>query len=175
MPRPLPSLAVSTMLDHPVVFFLALFVANVAVLELGHRCAVRTGVNLEEDRHAQIVSLRDALGILLSLLLGFTFAMAVSRHDKRQELVVHEANAIGTAALRAGFAPEPRASAIRMLLRDYTKSRIEFFESGIDRERLQANQGISKELQTRLWEQVQTVPAQAPTPLLALLAQSIND
>src|SRR5205823_9319111 len=53
--------------------------------------------------------------------------------------------------------------------------RIEFFESGIDRERLQANQGISKELQTRLWEQVQTVPDQAPAPLLALLAQSINE
>jgi hypothetical protein len=41
---------------------------------------------------------------LLGLLIAFTFSLAVSRFDARRAMVVAEANAIGTAWLRAGFA-----------------------------------------------------------------------
>ncbi len=163
------------LLDHPELLFVLLFLLTLAVLESGYRAAARTGVNLDDARHAQIVSLRDALGILLSLLLGFTFAMAVSRFDKRQELVIQEANAIGTAHLRAAFAGEPRTSLIRTLLQTYVKTRLEFFDAGLDQTRLRANASGAKDLQNRLWEQVLAVPAQEHTAAYALLAQSINE
>ena len=37
------------------------------------------------------------------LLLGFTFAMALSRFEYRKEMVAQESNAIGAAALRSGI------------------------------------------------------------------------
>jgi len=62
---------------------------------------------------------------LLGLLLGFTFAMAVSRHDTRRELVVQEANSILTTARRAQLLPEPQATNVGRLLREYVTLRIE--------------------------------------------------
>ena len=38
---------------------------------------------------------------LLALIIGFTFAMALSRFEARRAAVLNEANAIGTTALRA--------------------------------------------------------------------------
>jgi len=42
---------------------------------------------------------------LLALIIGFTFAMAVSRYDQRKNLEAEEANAIGTEYLRADLLP----------------------------------------------------------------------
>src|SRR5439155_5020083 len=64
-------------------------------------------------------SVPPAVLTLLGLLLGFTFAMAVSRHDTRRELVVQEANSINTTALRARLLPEPQAANVSRLLQDY--------------------------------------------------------
>ena len=42
----------------------------------------------------------------LGLLFGFTFAMAVGRFESRNQLVLEEANGIGTTWLRAGYLSE---------------------------------------------------------------------
>ena len=70
-------------------------------------------------------SVPAAVLTLLGLLLGFTFAMAVSRHDTRRELVVQEANSISTTARRARLLPEPQAANVVRLLREYVALRIE--------------------------------------------------
>jgi hypothetical protein len=58
-------------------------------------------------------------------MIGFTFSMALNRYDTRRSAVVDEANAIGTTDLRARMLPEPHASEVRKLLRDYVDIRIE--------------------------------------------------
>ena len=88
-------------LDHPLLLSLGLFVLLTATVEAGFRLAVLTSPDIDEERREQIAASRDALGILLSLLLGFTFAMALPRFDLRKQLVMDEANAIGTTV----FAP----------------------------------------------------------------------
>jgi hypothetical protein len=62
---------------------------------------------------------------LLALLLGFTFALAVDRYESRRMLVLEEANAIGTAYLRAQLLEEPHRSRISRILVDYTDHRLE--------------------------------------------------
>jgi hypothetical protein len=54
-----------------------------------------------------LVAARDAIGLLLSLLLGFTLAVAIARFDQRKQLLVDEANSISSAVLRARMLPEP--------------------------------------------------------------------
>jgi hypothetical protein len=73
---------VTTMfLDHRLLLSLGLFVLLTATVEAGFRLAVLTSPNIDEERREQIAASRDALGILLSLLLGFTLAMALPRFD----------------------------------------------------------------------------------------------
>ena len=50
---------------------------------------------------------------LLAFLLAFTFGMAASRFETRRELVLDEANAIGTTYLRAALLPEPHRVEVR--------------------------------------------------------------
>ena len=57
-------------------------------------------------------SVPAAVLTLLGLLLGFTFAMAVSRHDTRRELVVQEANSISTTARRHSRSPVSRSISV---------------------------------------------------------------
>lgn len=75
----------------------------------------------ESGQEGYIVS--AVLG-LLALLLGFTFSLAVDRFDARRVLVLEEANAIGTAYLRAQLLVEPHRSRMTDLLVRYTDNRI---------------------------------------------------
>lgn len=60
-----------------------------------------------------------ALG-LLSLLIGFTFSLAVDRFDLRRTLVIQDANAISTAYLRSQLLAEPHRARLSGLLVEYT-------------------------------------------------------
>src|SRR5215471_5005522 len=93
--------------DQPVVHVVVLFFVLVAMEETGIRWRMRLFAQIDDSRHEQISAARDAVGVLLSLLLGFTLAMALQRLDHRRESIVDEADAIATASLRVQTVPEP--------------------------------------------------------------------
>jgi hypothetical protein len=84
------------------------------------RLAARRGKD-EGSNESYIVS--AVLG-LLALLLGFTFSLAIERFEIRRELVVQDANAIGTAYLRVQLLDEPHKTRLSDLLVAYTDNRI---------------------------------------------------
>ena len=111
-------------LSRESIVFAALVVVLVGVSEFGWRVGVaRTRAKPQEAKDGG--SVPAAVLTLLGLLLGFSFAMAVARHDSRRDLVVQEANSLSTTALRARLLPEPHAANIRRLLREYVSLRIE--------------------------------------------------
>lgn len=92
--------------------------------ELGfaaHRRFGRSGAANEASDETQVLS--TAL-LLLALLLGFTFSMALARHDARRAEVIKEANDIGTAWLRAGLVEGPAGTALQDRLAAYAATRI---------------------------------------------------
>jgi hypothetical protein len=56
---------------------------------------------------------------LLALMIGFSFAIALSRFEARRDAVLNEANAIGTTARRARLLPAPYDSEALKSLRQY--------------------------------------------------------
>ena len=85
---------------------------------------------------------------LLGLLLAFSFGMVLNRYETRRELVTSEANAIGTAYLRAQLLDEPHRSRLSHLLVAYTANRIELANAGGDSRMLLAR---NDQLLTDLW------------------------
>lgn len=77
--------------------------------------------SVEEGQEALIVS---AIMAVVGLLIGFTFSLSVQRFEERRMLVVTEANAIGTAYLRAQLLDEPDRTRLSKLLAAYTDNRI---------------------------------------------------
>jgi hypothetical protein len=86
---------------NPSLLALCLLFLFAVAVEAGIRLAVIGDITEDEPDRKQITASRDSLGILLSLMLGFTLAMALPPYDLRRQLAVEEANAIGTASLRA--------------------------------------------------------------------------
>src|SRR4051812_43090401 len=84
---------------------LALFLILLICVEIGFR--VRSAAGSAEGQIGNQEFLLSAVLGLLALLLGFTFSMALNRYDGRRDLVVQEANAIGTTWLRAQLLREP--------------------------------------------------------------------
>jgi hypothetical protein len=95
-----------------------------AALEGGYRAGRREARDVHPVASAQIGMIQGAVLGLLGLLLAFSFAAAGTRFIERQDLITQEANAIGTAHLRADLLAEPHASDLRAALRRYTEHRI---------------------------------------------------
>lgn len=89
--------------------------------------------------------------LLLSLLLAFTFNLALERYEERRLLVIDEANAIGTAYLRAQILDEPHRTRLSDLLVIYTENRIELGHAKVNRGPLLAR---SDQILTNLWAAV---------------------
>lgn len=99
-----------------------------------------------------ITTLHSAILGMLALLVGFTFAMALSRHEARRISLLEEANAIGTAALRARMIPAPYSGESIALLAEYIDIRQKIAEMGpvhVEREALVER---SNAIQETLWQ-----------------------
>ena len=85
---------------------------------------------------------------LLAFLMAFSIGVVLNQHGDRRAMVVEEANAIGTAWLRAGFLTEPDRSSSRALLQEYTEIRL---QAATDSTRMAAAVARSEEIQNELW------------------------
>jgi hypothetical protein len=76
---------------------------------------------------------------LMAFLMAFCIGIVINQHNARKSMVVTEANAVGTAYLRAGFLDDPDQTTSRHLLREYVELRLavatdlSLFESGLAR------------------------------------------
>jgi hypothetical protein len=113
----------------------------------------------EEEKEAPVGSMVGATLGLLAFMLAFTFGMAENRFEDRRQVVLSEANAIGTAYLRAAMLPEPMRTDSRNLLREYVDVRLEGTRPG------KTEQSISKseELHERLWLEAVAAPEKEPS------------
>jgi len=167
--------AAINLIEYPWTFFGVLFVVLVCVVEVGYRLGSATGANTNEDVRESLVSTRDAVGLLVSLLLGFTLAMALPRYEERKKLLVDEANAIGTTALRAQMLPEPARGKVLQLLSEYVDARLSFSTADVDGPEFQQSLARTKQLQDQMWQQSVGVAQQNPTSITSIFVQSLND
>jgi hypothetical protein len=158
-----------------LIFFIsigAFFLSTEIGFLLGRRAAPKTS----DHARSQVGTIQAALLGLLALLLGFTFAMAMSRFDARKQLVLDEANAIGTTFLRAQLLPEPQRREISDLLRRYVNVRLDFYAAGTDDDKLDAASQATAKLQTQLWSIGAALGEKDPRAVTyGLFLQSLNE
>ena len=124
---------------------------------------------------------RDDFGIilaatltLLGLVIGFSFSMALSRYDQRKNYEEAEANAIGTAYVRADLLPAADAANIRALLLRYLDQRLLFYATRDDQQ-LQQIEVQTGKLEAEMWAAVRAPALAEPTPVATLVVAGMND
>jgi hypothetical protein len=94
---------------------------------------------------------------LLALLLSFTFGMSNSRYENRYQVMVHEANCLGTVILRADLFPDSASSVFKKNLSGYLTSRIDLYQAGIDPEKNEAAIQQSSLYGEALWREATAI------------------
>jgi len=130
---------------------LALFAGMLALLELGRRIGMHRLAIDPDGAQAGTGAVDGAVFALLGLLVAFTFSGAATRFDERRNLIVEEANDIGTAWLRVDLLPASAQPAMRDLFRRYLDSRLVVYRKMPDLDAAQAELDRSNELQGQIW------------------------
>jgi hypothetical protein len=163
----------SSIIEHPFLVLLLSLALLWPSTFVGAVMLRRSRVMDEEvDKHYALIL--GATLTLLSLIVGFSFSMAVGRYDQRKNLEEEEANAIGTEYLRVDQLPPAASARVRILLRDYLEQRIIFYSSN-DAEVLRQSDARTAQLQNELWAVVSPAVAERPTPPSALVLAGMND
>lgn len=160
---------------NPLLFPSVLFVA----LALAVALPTRYGARFIGDLHVRDELWNPIFAGLLALvafLLGLSYAQAQGRFDARRELVVNEANAIGSTWLLADQLPRPQSARFRTILKRYSETRLRAYEKPADLARFNREVKDSEGEQDALWGIVSpAVRAHANHLGLSLLLQALND
>jgi hypothetical protein len=124
-----------------------------------------------EARSASLgnTAVEGALFALLGLLVAFTFSGAQDRLDHRRELIVREANAIGTAYLRLDLLPAASQPMLRDEVRKYVDSRIAYYQQLLDLRAAPDLRRRSTELQQQIWQDAVLATADGESPAATLV------
>lgn len=141
-------------------------------IEAGYRLGRYRGECLEDEKEAPVGAIVGATLGLLAFVLAFTFGLAASRFDAKRQIVVEEANAIGTAFLRAGLLPDERGMKVRNLLIKYVDERLDFVQTGNIEQLLSR----SEVLHHALWKEAEAVGKQeSQSIVVGIFIQSLNE
>lgn len=155
-----------------------ILVATLAVVLTAIEIGYRTGrwrlgkLGGKNESEAQLSAMTGAHLALLAFIMAFSFNMAAGHFQERRSLIQADANALGTAYLRAGLISAPEAQKIQALLVEYTAERAGI-SSTDEAEHLLLR---TEELQAVMWMELRALTKrQTPNVLHSLLIQSLNE
>jgi hypothetical protein len=132
----------------------------------GQRLRVGTG-------DVPVSKFEDASLALLGLLLGFTFSMAIAKHDQRRLMVVADSNAIGDFYTCASLLKEPLRTKLQTVIREYTKLRSELTGRRIDEATVESALGQMRLMQDQMTSLVYQA-LEDGTPIAVALTSTLN-
>jgi len=156
----------------------AVFLVTLALVLIAAEIGYRTGIWLQRrDASTGKTPITGAMvgGLLglMAFLLAFSIGIVINQHNSRREMVVTEANAVGTAYLRVGFLDDPDRTTARDLLREYVEIRLAAADDPTMFETMVAR---SEEIHGVLWSIMEdNVRLGDDSDILALVVESINE
>jgi hypothetical protein len=112
---------------------------------------------------------------LLAFVLALTLSFANARFGERVDGTLTEANAIGTAWLRAQAIGHVRGPEIAKLLEEYTRVRRDFVSEGLDRSTLDELNQRTNALQSKIWGHMAAILREQPNVVSTSLMSALND
>jgi hypothetical protein len=153
-----------------------LFIALLVCLEAGFRLGRWNYQRSPDTAYEGIGAIEGTVFALLGLLLAFSISGAAGRLDTRRELIVQEANDIGTAYLRIDLLPPDQQPALRSLFREYLDVRLSIYEHLDDDALREQTLTRMSALQAEIWSAaVAAGEANARESTRLLLLPAIND
>jgi hypothetical protein len=152
--------------QNSILIVVALFFLILLANEIGIRVGKHYQKKSDNDVKTQTNTIQAGILGLLALILGFTFNMALQRYNTRNQAVINEANAIGTALLRTKLLPSPYDSITFNLIQDYIDLRLQISVIDLTKvsERHQLDVKTNK-VQNEIWQNTVTATDKSLHPV----------
>jgi hypothetical protein len=153
----------------------SVYVLTVIILFLAAEAGFRLGKSVQkrwpDKAEAGVGTVVGAALALLGFLLAFVASIAISNFNQRRQLVVSEANAIGTTYLRAGYLADPYGAESRELLREYVSLRIK----ALDPAATESVINRSEQIHDELWLLAEEIAKGNSGSTISLYLSSLNE
>lgn len=165
-------------IEQPLYFALALFLALLFFSELGFRLGRHHYAKEDADAASHDAgALTGVVYALLGLMIAFTFSAATSRFDEHRDLILKEANSIGTSYLRIDLLPAEFQPELRPLYHDYTRNRIDTYQTistDINQALKMNAQGLA--IQQEIWQKTVAASLASRNPATqTVVINALND
>jgi hypothetical protein len=167
-------------MDHFILWFVLLGLGILALILLMVEVGRRSGRQSRKHDAENVASgsgVTDAAVFgLMGLLIAFTFSGAASRFDARRQMIVEEANTMGTAYLRIDLLPANFQAHLRENFRKYVETRLAIHRQlanvGADSAEMQK----ASTLQREIWAQALAGCRETGSPaVMTLVMGSLNE
>jgi len=113
---------------------------------------------------------------LMALLLAFSFGNSASKFEGHREIIVEEANEIGTVILRCDLYPDTPRNLLIANMKEYVESRVDYYEARADEEKIAVALQKSKIISKKIWDIV-TEESKKPNALVRSnqMIPAVND
>lgn len=154
-------------MDHPLdglplaacyIIYVATFFLS---LELGYRLGKYNSQHVDPAKKTKSSGMLSAILALLAFMLAFTFGSATSRFDARKQMVLAEANAIGTAYLRTDLLPGSYQDQAGNLLKTYAEVKLAATRPGQSKQEVLKQLETSEQLFNTIWSQAVAISSES--------------
>jgi NADH:ubiquinone oxidoreductase subunit 5 (subunit L)/multisubunit Na+/H+ antiporter MnhA subunit len=128
----------------------------------------------DDHDQAMVGTLSAGMLSLLAFILGLSVSYAQGRFEARRDLVVTEANAVGTAWLRARALASPEGDAVAAGIRKYAATRLAFTIAERDGPVEALNEQTAEE-EAVIWAHVREAARLQPSPITATMINAVNE
>jgi len=153
---------------------LLLLLGQLLTHEIGYRIGAAENEPAPGQREHVGVVVTGMLG-LLAFVLALTLSYSTARFSERRQSTIVEANAIGTAWLRAKAIGSPQAIEIAGLLENYLDVRQGFVQSGREPQVLAKANDETSALQQAIWTRVTAIVRERPDAISGALMSAVNE
>ncbi len=167
----LADIASWSLLAFAILLFLTQVSAREAGYRIGQRHSAKRGTGEAEGVGLVVGGMLGLLGFVLALTLSF----GSSRFDERRQGTLAEANAIGTAWLRAEAVGHPRGLEIKRLLEDYGRLRKDYVQAARNSPTIAQINERTAAIQTEIWGQVSGIARERTDPVVVSLMAALNE
>ncbi len=133
-----------------IVLFGLIILTNWLGIRLGSIQAKKS----PEEVQSGLGAIEGSLIGLTALMLSFTFGMAATKFESRRQVIVDEANNIGTVVLRCDLYPDSVRTLLRADLQKYVEARINYYNAGADEEKIKLALNETNDIANLIWARV---------------------
>ena len=139
--------------DMPILLLIIFLFASLLLFNyLGYR--LKKYHLLKNPVIADQADIQNSLLGIMALLLAFSFGIAAAKFETRRQLIIEEANDLGTAILRCDLYPDSIKIPLRKDFAAYLDKRMEYYAAAEKTDSIKNSIKQAQVISTRIWKRV---------------------